>query len=244
MPISLGVWLALYIALAFLLGRLYATFVGWKFVRVAFFPGVALAGTSRMVACWVTGNDVKQCDCWRKGGPAESKGAPPGGMLFRLLFAIAPFALALVGVLTADWAFGEPVHFGAQLPTINLHPAEAGKTFFDTCIDFLHAMYSALRHQELGDARFWLFIWLAASFVVGCAPSTDDLKSVAVTAAASIGFVIVSEFVGLGVVIHNRLAGPFWHGFSLLVAYTMFFLVLSGVLFLPVKLLRDSRKEK
>src|SRR3954468_15581694 len=88
MSISLGVWLALYIFLAFLLGRLYASFIGWKFVRMAFFPGVILAGTGRLIACWVTGNDAKQCDAWRKGGPADSKGAPPGSTLFRLIFAI------------------------------------------------------------------------------------------------------------------------------------------------------------
>ncbi|MEZ0229465.1 MAG: hypothetical protein ACAI25_12620 [Planctomycetota bacterium] len=244
MSISLGVWLALYIVLAFLLGRLYATFVGWKFVRVAFFPGVVLAATGRLVACWVTGNDTKQCDAWRQAGPAESKGAPPGSVGFRLLFAIAPFGLALLGVLVADWGFEHPVRFSAELPKMTTNAGDAGSKFFDTCIDFTHGMYDAMRHQELGDARFWLFIWLAASFVVGSAPSTDDLKSVAVASASSIVLVFAMEFLGLGVSIHNKLAAPFWRGFSLLVAYTMFVLVASGVLFLPVKLLRDSRKEK
>jgi len=41
----------------------------WKFVRMAFAPGVVLAGTGRMIACWVTGNDAKKCDCWRNAGP-------------------------------------------------------------------------------------------------------------------------------------------------------------------------------
>jgi hypothetical protein len=244
MSISLGVWLALYILLAFLLGRLYATFIGWKFVRVAFVPGVVLAGTGRLIACWVTGNDAKQCDAWRNGGPAETKGAPPGSTFFRLLFAIAPFGLALVGVLVADWAMEHPVRFDAQLPRMTTDAGEAGATFYDTCIDFTHGMYNAMRNQKLGDARFWIFIYLAASFVVASAPSTDDLKSVAVACAVSIVIAIGCEFLGLGIVVNNRFSGPFWRGFSLLVAYTMFVLVTSGILFLPVKLLRDSRKEK
>jgi hypothetical protein len=105
-------------------------------------------------------------------------------------------------------------------------------------------MFNAMRGQELGDGKFWLFLWLAVSFVVGAAPTTDDLKSVFAAAAVSIGVVVAMEFLGLGVSIHNRVADPFWHGFSLLVAYTLFVLVTSAILFLPVKLLRDSRKEK
>lgn len=243
---SLGIWLALYIVLAFLLGRLYSTLVGWKFVRVAFFPGVFVASTGRLLACWVTGNDAKKCDCWRTAGPAETKsGAPPGGILFRLLFAIAPFGLALAGVLLADWAFApHGMRVNAELPRISTDPGHAGKTFFDTCIDFTHGMALSMSHQEIGDVRFWLFVWLAASLVVACAPSMDDLKSVVVACGVLILFVIGSEFLGLGFEIRNRLAAPIWHGLSLLVAYTMFVLAASGVLFLPVKLLRDSRKEK
>lgn len=241
---SLGIWLGLYILLAFLLGRLYATFIGWKFVRIAFAPGVLLAGTGRLIACWVTGNEAKKCDCWRNGGPAESKGAPPGSTGFRLLFSIAPFALALVGVLVADWGFGHPIHFDAELPRISTDPGHAGSTFFDTGINFTHGMWNAVSSQKLGDATFWIFAYLAASFVVAAAPSTDDLKSVAVACAVLIVLVIASEFLGLGFEVRNRFAAPFWRGFSLLVAYTMFVLVVSGVLFFPVKLLRDSRKEK
>ncbi len=244
---SLGIWLAVYIALAFLVGRLYATFVGWKFVRVAFFPGVVLAGTGRLVACWVTGNEAKKCDCWRQGGPVESKGGPPGSTIFRLLFAIAPFGLALVGVLLADWALSHPVSFDARLPTISGGAQAAGRTFIETCEDFSVGMFHAMKHQELGNVSFWIFIYLAASFVVASAPSTDDLKSVAVACATCVLLVIVNNFVsgmlGVGIELHGK-AEAFWRGFSLLVAYTIFVLVVSGVLFLPVKLLRDSRKEK
>jgi hypothetical protein len=244
---SLGIWLGLYIVLAFLVGRLYATFVGWKFVRVAFFPGVVLAGTGRLIVCWITGNDAKQCDCWRHAGPVETKGGPPGGTVFRLGFAIAPFGLALMGVLAADWALGHPVSFDAQLPAISGGAQQAGRTFFDTCSDFSLGMFHAMKHQELGNAGFWVFIYLAASFVVASAPSTDDLKAVAAACAACVLIVTVNNFMsgvlGIGVELHAR-AEAFWRGFSLLVAYTILVLVVSGVLFLPVKLLRDSRKEK
>lgn len=244
---SLGIWLALYIGLAFLVGRLYATFIGWKFVRTAFLPGVVLAGTGRLVSCWLTGNDVKKCDCWRNAGPVETKGGPPGGTVFRLLFAIGPFALALAGVLVADWALGHPVKFGAELPRIGGNATDAGKTFFDTCFDFSVGMFHAMRHQELGNLSFWAFMYLAASFIIASAPSTDDLKSVAVACAVCVLGVVLNQFLtgflGVGIELHAK-AEAFWRGFSLLVAYTMFVLIVSGILFLPVKLLRDSRKEK
>ena|SRR5579872_4900815 len=240
---SLGIWLALYIALAFLVGRLYATFVGWKFVRVAFFPGVVVAALGRLVACWVTGNDTKQVDCWRNAGPAEGKGAPPGSQLFRFLFAIGPFLLALSGVLVADWALDHPVRFSATLPTMSHDPARAGSTFFNTCYDFATGMLHAIRDQRLGDLKFWLYMYLAASFVVASAPSTDDLKSVAVACAVLVLGVIITEFLGLSVSVHHGFETA-WRGFSLLVAYTIFVFLASAVPFLPVKLLRDSRKEK
>jgi hypothetical protein len=239
---SLGVWLALYIALAFLVGRLYSSFIGWSFVRKAFFPGIVLAGLGRQLACIVTGNDAKNCDCWRKAGPSDGKGAPEGGTLFRLIFAIGPFLLALVGVLVADWALGHPIEFDAELPRISHQPSLAGRTFFDTCFDFTVGIFHALRHQELGNVSFWIFLYLAASFVIATAPSVDDLKSVAAACAVVVVGVIATEFVGLGVELNAR-ADAFWRGFSLLVAYTIFVLVVSAVLFLPVKLLRDSRKE-
>jgi hypothetical protein len=244
---SLGIWLALYIVLAFLVGRLYATFIGWSFVRKAYLPGVVLAGTGRLIACWITGNDTKQCDCWRNAGPVETKGGPPGGTIFRLLFAIGPFGLALLGVLVADWALSHPVHFEAELPRLAGGAQAAGKTFLDTCVDFSVGMFHAMKHQELGNVSFWVFIYLAASFVVASAPSTDDLKAVAMACAACVLLVIANSFImgvlGVGIDVHAK-AETFWRGFSLLVAYTIFVLVISGILFLPVKLLRDSRKEK
>jgi hypothetical protein len=242
--LSLGIWLALYIALAFIVGRLYSSFIGWSFVRKAFLPGIVLAGLGRQLACMVTGNDAKSCDCWRNAGPSEGKGAPEGGTVFRLLFAIGPFLLALAGVLLADWGLDHPISFSALLPRISDNdPASAGRTFFDTCFDFSVGIFHALRHQELGNVRFWLFIYLAASFVIATAPSLDDLKSVAAACAVVVVVVIGTEFLGFGVELHAK-ANAFWRGFSLLVAYTIFVLIASAILFLPVKLLRDSRKEK
>src|SRR4051794_39723614 len=99
---SLGIWLAFYVTLSFLIGRLFASFVGWKFARIGFFPGVLLAALGRSLACIVTGTEAKKCDCWRRAGP-ETKGAPPGGSFFRVLFALGPFLLAIVAVLVSDY---------------------------------------------------------------------------------------------------------------------------------------------
>ena len=55
---------------------------------------------------------------------------------------------------------------------------------------------------------------------------------------------VACELIGVAIIVKSLYEPPFWTGFSLLVAYTIFVLVVSAVLFLPVKLLRDSRKEK
>jgi len=241
---SLGVWLAFYVILTFFIGRLYASFLGWKFARMAFFPGVVVAALGRSFACWVTGNDAKECDCWRKGGPVEAKGAPPGSVGFRLLFAIGPFLLALAGVLAADAILEHPVAFTAQLPRMSWHPSEAGETIWSTWTRYTRGIWDAILYEPLGNFRFWIYVYLAASFVVGCAPSLDDLKSIAVACASLAVASFGLELCGVNVVVNWLHGGWLWGGFSLLVAYAIFVLVASGVLFLPVKLLRDSRKEK
>jgi hypothetical protein len=241
---SFGIWLAFYVFLGFLVGRLYGSFIGWKFVRIAFIPGVALAALGRQIACILTGTNAKECDTWRAAGPAESRGGPPGGTGFRLLFAVAPFALALVGVLVLEWALDRPVSFSAELPRISTDPGKAGKTFFETCLDFSYGMWDAVKGQKLGDASFWIYAYLAASFVIGCAPSVDDLKAIGVACGVVIIASIACEFLGVEVAVVHLYRGAFWRGFSLLVAYTNFILVCSAILLLPVKLLRDSRKEK
>jgi hypothetical protein len=240
---SLGIWLAFYIGLSFLIGRLYGAFVGWKFVRVALFPGMALAALGRATACLVTGNDAKKCDCWRTAGPVESKGGPEGGTFFRLLFAVSPFILALVGILLADHFLDRPVNFHAELPQISANAGRAGHAFFDTCIDFSLGIWNALKDERLGNPSFWIFIYLAMSFVIGCSPSVEDAKAVAITCGVVVVLDIACEVIGVRVVV-SEVNGAFWRGFSLLVAYTIFVLFASGILFVPVKLLRDSRKEK
>ena len=72
----------------------------------------------------------------------------------------------------------------------------------------------------------------------------DDLKAIAIACGVVVVGAIAAEFLGIEVEFARRFYGPAWRGFSLLVAYTDLVLVSSGILFLPVKLLRDSRKEK
>jgi hypothetical protein len=244
MSFGIAVWLAFYVAIAFLLGRLYASFVGWKFVRVAFFPGVAAAALARSLACLLTGNDAKQCDTWRQAGPVESKGAPPGSTGFRLFFAVAPFLLALVGVLLADWILDHPVKFDATLPSISTTPSKAGETFFGTATDFTIGIWHGVAGQKLGDAGLWLYLYIAAALIIAAAPTTDDLKAVFVACGTIALTTMVSEFLGVSLVVNDLQGGPVWHGFSLLVAYAIFVLCVSAILLLPMKLLRDSRKEK
>lgn len=243
MSFGVAIWLGFYVALAFLIGRLYASFVGWKFARVAFFPGVVAAALARSFACVITGNDAKKCDVWRKAGPAESRGAPPGSTGFRLLYAAAPFLLALVGVLVADWALDHPVDFDALLPKISTTPSKAGETFLGTTSNFATGLTNALLNQKLGNARLWAYLYTAAALVIGAAPSLDDLKSVGVACASVALSSIVCELLGVRVVVDWLYGGTLWRGFSLLVAYAILVFLVSGILLLPMKLLRDSRKE-
>ena len=61
------------------------------------------------------------------------------------------------------------------------------------------------------------------------------MKSIGSACAVLVVGVIAMEFLGLGVELHAK-AEAFWRGFSLLVAYTIFVLIVSAILFLPVKL--------
>jgi hypothetical protein len=237
---TLAIWLLFYLGVGLLVGRLYNSFLGWGAVRVLFYPGMLVAALGRVLACVLTGRKTKEVDTVRRNGPVGAN-APEGSMGFRALFALAPFIMSLVTFLIIDALLDHPVSFRGRLPSVALQP-EVGRTFVDVAIDYVQGIAHAFGSHELGDVKAWLYLYSTFALVVGTAPSTDDAKSVGV-AALSLGlFFTILE--ALHVRLEASLPSSVWVAFSTLVGFSIFVVVASAVLFLPVKFLRDARKDE
>lgn len=237
---AVAIWLLVYLGIAFLIGRLYALFLGWGAVRVMFYPGIVVAALGRQLACIVTGQKAKEIDTARKSGPTHAQ-APPGGLGFRALFAFIPFVLAVVTFLVIDTLLDHPIHFRAALPGIAIGEG-TGHTLWDVGVAYVRDMGHALGSQEIGNLRAWLSLYTGFALIVGGAPSADDAKSVAVGLAAIAVLLIGLQTAGVDVV-YSR-SSTVWIAFSTFFALALFVMVASAILFLPIKFLRDARKDE
>jgi hypothetical protein len=237
---AVAIWLLVYLGIAFLIGRLYALFLGWGAVRVMFYPGILVAALGRQLACIVTGQKAKEIDTARKSGPVHAQ-APPGGLGFRALFAFFPFALAVVTFLVVDTLLDHPIRFSARLPGIGIDE-QTGRTLWDVGVDYVKSMGHALGSQEIGNWKAWLSLYTGFCLIVGSAPSSEDAKSVAVGLAGIALFLMALQAIQIDVSASR--SSSVWIAFSTFFALALFVVVLSAVLFIPIKFLRDARKDE
>lgn len=239
---TVAIWLLAYLGVAFLIGRLYAAFLGWGAVRTLFYPGMLVAALGRSGVCVLTGRKTKEIDTVRKDGPVGAQ-TPPGGLAFRAFFAVAPFLMSVLVFVLVDRLLDHPIGFRSRLPAIELEP-QAGSTFLDVAIDCIKGYAHAIGGHELGDVKMWLYLYAAFALVIGSAPSADDAKAVAI--ALGTLFLVALGFgaIGLRFIISSFYGGDVWRAFSTLFGLSLFVLVASGALFLPIKFLRDARKKE
>lgn len=239
---TLALWLLVYLLIAFGIGKLYETTLGWQKVTYFFYPAMLVAALGRLVAALLSNQSVGQLDLLRSAGPTRgSSDGLAGGWWFRFLYAIMPFA-ASVGCFILVWhGLDEPFHFSERLPVLGLD-ASAFDRSLGTMGGFLTALVSSFGDQRLGDWKMWLFLYCGFALIVASAPGKGDLLSVAATCA---GFGVVIFLLGkAGVTVGARgvYSGAFWRGFSFLLAMSLFVVVGTIAIVLPAKFIRSSKE--
>jgi len=235
---TLALWLLIYLAIGFGIGRLFEVLLGWKTVRLIFYPGMLVAAAGRFVACLVSQQNPGDVDILRSSGPTTG-GADklPGGWWFRSMYAVGPFLLSVAAFVVCWNLLGEPLDPGRTLPRLAFESSALERSA-DAASRQLEGVLDSLGRQRLGDWRMWLFLYLGFSFIVAPAPSKDDLISVGVFSAA-VGLIVFGlAQAGVDVVARGVYRGPFWEGFSFLVTMALLVVVLTFLVLLPLRLLQ------
>lgn len=238
---SLALWLLVHLLVSYGVGKLWELVVGWKVTALVFYPGMLVAAGGRMLACAIGQDKSGKADVMRSGGPTGSQ-PPSGGTALRFLYSVLPFALSLLAFVAAWHFLDGPLDFSGRLP--QLEPGvEAVGDSAQAAGSQLNRVWEEVRGTEIGDWRFWLFLYVGFALVVAPAPGQHDLVAIAslclVLGAATAGL----QQAGIQVTAKGIYKGEFWEAFSFLVGMGLLVLVLSCLVLLPVKLLGQKEKQ-
>lgn len=240
---GLAIWLVVYLCLTFAIGRLYEVTVGWKTVRLIFYPGMLVAGLGRMLACLLGQQKPGEIDVMRSDGPS-SGGADqlPGGWWFRFLYAIGPFALTVAAVIVA-WNFlGQPLDFHRELPRLDFRDSALLSKVVGEGTEQIKTATDRIGGKRLDDWRMWVFLYLGFSLIVAPAPSRNDLISVSIfSVALGLGAFLLAQ-ANVELVAKGLYRGPFWEGFSFLLAMSLMVLAITLILLPPIRFFSKNRE--
>jgi hypothetical protein len=238
---TLALWLLVYLLIAFGIGKLYETTLGWQKVTYAFYPAMLVAALGRLAAAVMSNQKVGQLDLLRSSGPTRgSSDHVAGGWWFRFLYAIMPFAASVACFILMWHALDEPFEFSRRLPVLGFDEAGANRSL-DTMGVFLSSLFSSFGDQRLGDWKMWLFLYCGFALIVASAPGKADLVAVGATSAGVGALIFVLGKAGVTVGARGVYAGDFWSGFSFLLAMSLFVVVGTIAVVLPAKFIRSSK---
>ncbi len=231
---SLALWLIIYMLVAFLIGRAFTGALPWSTVRLFFYPGVVIDILGRSLACLFAG-DGTEGDFSRDGGPGALRSVP-GGPLFKSFYVLAPLVASIAVYIGWEWALGYPSGFEGRLPRFE---TEGKIKLSDFAYEFMSGYVGGVQRQ-IGQPRFWGYIYVSFALVIGCAPSLDDLKA-GVVALLFVGVGLqIAGGMGIQQVVDIYDNAVFWRGFSSFIACSLFVLAVSGTVLLPVRFLRSK----
>lgn len=238
---TLALWLLVYLLITYGVGKLYESTIGWRGAMYAFYPAVLVTALGRLLATLLSNQKIGQVDLLRTGGPSRGGSDKlPGGWWFRFLYAILPFACSVAAFVFVWDLLDEPMDFGRRLPGLSLDSAVFDHSL-STLGSFLSEFVRSFGHQRLGNVNMWLFLYAGFGLVVAASPSRDDLISVGAVCAGAGVLVFLLGKAGVQVVASGVYGGVFWRGFSLQVAMSLFVILATLVVLLPVKYIRAPK---
>ncbi len=238
--ISCGLWLSVLLFVVYTVDRLFVK--GMKLGVYRFFVGPAalVHDVSQVLACLLTGAQVKNVQLANaKGGRVEhEKPKIPG--LGNLMIAVAPLLACGAVLIFMPTVFGIPLHIAPPLPTIvDITPDSLANTahgLIDSCRGAV--LYLANAHYSL---TFAAFLYIGLIFTIGLTPDKGKLKY-------AIFFVILATItmhLADGAMNHaaeNFAANVLWPTLSFAVPISLLFLGLALVLSAIHSAFKSKRK--
>lgn len=239
---TLALWLLVYLLIAFGIGKLYETTLGWQKVTYAFYPAMLVAALGRLIAAVLSNQSVGQLDLMRTAGPTRgSSDNVAGGWWFRFLYAIMPFAATVAAFVLVWHGLDEPFNFSERLPVLGFEQSAVDRSL-GTMGGFLTDLVGSFGDQRLGDWKMWLFLYCGFALIVASAPCKADLFAVGATGAGVGALIFALGKAGVSVGAKGVYSGDFWSGFSFLLAMSLFVVVGTVAVVLPAKFIRSSKE--
>jgi len=154
------IWLAVLIAISFVLEQIWSRIFSGRGYQLILFPGVVIHEFSHALGCFLSGAKVDEIGLFSSKGSYVKHGKPKLPLIGSPIISFAPIA----GGIASLWATAGLLGLG--LPQV-------GATFsFALARDLVHF---TLNNWE--SWPFWLFVYLTISIVICLVPSKQDLKN-------------------------------------------------------------------
>ena len=182
MALTYAIWLSAFLFVAYGLGRLYAPLRRSRFFKVCFAPGFVALGGLRLLACSISGAEVKSVKFFAHDTDAVLYNQEDVTFLGKVMLATFPLIGALLVFAFVAWAFAWPAGYGRtpELPgesgTLAGYILEVGGAFVRSFASMVQASALALHEAGRGNLLPVLLLYLLISILLAAPPSRHELK--------------------------------------------------------------------
>lgn len=197
MALSYIIWLFVFVFVSYGLGRLYAPLRRSSFFKTIFAPGFLILGALKLLACSISGAEVRSAKLFVRDGEAISYDPEDVSFLGKVILATFPLLGALLVFALIGWLFSYPLALEERLDLGEFPNTLIGSlNYFGTVsVKSLSAMLGStgavFSEAGHGNVLPLLYLYVLISILLAMPPRTRELRY------ALIGIVVVSIVVWL-----------------------------------------------
>ena len=236
------VWFSILIVTLYGLGQLAGPWLDQPRYRILFLPGYLLGMVARLIGCQLTYAEIKEIRLL-SGDRRVVHHRPP-----RIPTAGPVILAGLPVMILVSAYFALDVHEGPvfadsalELPTDIPFRLSAIEVLADAAIDRTQLLWDLFNGAGFDPSDQALFLFLATSLLLAAAPLQGEIKPLLLIMLGLIVAARAAEWLGLsfaylsnGWFLQSFYGTEAWQRFSFLVVYTLFLLLLAGLLRLVV----------
>jgi hypothetical protein len=197
LALSYVIWLFVFVFVSYGLGRLYAPLRRSSFFKTIFAPGFLILGALKLLACSISGAEVRSVKLFVRDGEAISYDPEDVSFLGKVILATFPLLGALLVFALIGWLFSYPLALEERLNLGEFPDTIMGSLhyFGSVTLKSLSAMLGATGavFSEAGRGNILpiVYLYVLISILLAMPPRTRELRY------AIVGIVVVSIVVWL-----------------------------------------------
>lgn len=245
MAFSYLIWLFVLLFVSYGLGRLYAPLRRSSFFKTVFFPGFLILGALKLLACSISGAEVRSVKLFVRDGEAISYDPEDVSFLGKVILATLPLLGALLVFALIGWLFSYPLALEERLDlgefpnTITGSLQYFGTVTFRSLSAMLGATGSVFSEAGHGNLLPFLYLYVLISILLAMPPRTRELRY-AVIGVAVVGIAVwLILWAGISMSIRGRdIRISLWVVFSFALALLVYVTAVTFIAILVGKLIQ------